>query len=99
MKSVSLKADGSVDVIFDDVYDGLKIKSGDSKITGFKLMVNGNLYDANAEITSKDTVNVKVDGVIKPTAVWYGYAGRPTEELNLFNSEDLSAASLYISIN
>lgn len=99
MKSVSLKADGSVDVVFDDVYEGLKIKSGDSKITGFKLMVNGSLYDANAEITSKDTVNVKVDGVIKPTAVWYGYAGRPAEKLNLFNSEDLSAAPFFISIN
>lgn len=99
MKSVTLKADGSVDVVFDDVYDGLKVKDGDTTVTGFKLKVGDNLVSAVGTITGTDTVNVKVDGVLAPTAVWYAYQGAINPELNLFNSEDLSAAPFYAELN
>lgn len=99
MKSVTLKEDGSVDVVFDDVYNGLKIKDGDTTVTGFKLKVGKELKTATATITEKDTVNVKIDGVKKPTAVWYAYQGAINPELNLFNSEDLSAAPFYAELD
>lgn len=99
MKSVALKDDGSVDVKFDDVYDGLKVKDGDTTVTGFKLKVGNELKAATATITGKDTVNVKIDGVKKPTAVWYAYQGAINPELNLFNSEDLSAAPFYAELD
>ncbi|MDD6484264.1 MAG: hypothetical protein PUF72_06800 [Clostridiales bacterium] len=99
MDSVILKSDGSVDVVFKDVYGGLEVKEGDTTVTGFKLKVGNNLVDAVATITSTNTVNVKVDGVLAPNAVWYAYTGAPNPELNLFNSEGLSAAPFYAELN
>jgi len=98
MKSVTVKADGSVDVVFDDVYDGLRVKEGDTTVTGFRLKVGDVYQDAVATITGKDTVNVKVNGVLAPSGVWYAYQGAINPELNLFHSEGLSAMPFCVDI-
>lgn len=99
MKSVTLLSDGSVDVVFDDVYDGLEMKAGDSALAAFKLEINGTAYDATATIKSADTVNVKVDGIVKPDAIAFAYEGAPDPEVNLFNSAGLSAAPFYAELD
>lgn len=92
IKSATILSDGSVDVVFDDVYDGLKMKDGDAALSGFELVLDGTIYPATATIKSTNTINVKVEGIKKPDAVRYGYYGAPEPELNLFNSADIVAS-------
>ncbi len=58
---------------FSHIGDGLKIKDGDTKLTGFKISANGKTFvDATATIVG-DTVVVTATSIKNPVAVQYSY--------------------------
>ncbi len=69
-----MEIDGNKAILhFSHVADGLKIKDGDTKLTGFKVSADGkNFVDAIATI-QRDTVIVSASGVKTPVAVQYAY--------------------------
>lgn len=81
--------DGAYVLTFNNTYDGLKIKDGDSTALGFSLCgEDGVYYDAIAEI-SGNTVTVTSENVTSPIGLRYGF--KAYEYVNLYNSADIPA--------
>ena len=97
--SCAVGTDGSVTVTYKDVYDGLKVKDGETTIAGFELVQGGKVYNASAEITGTNTVKVTASGVTSPEEVRYGYTPYPDPALNLYNSANLIATPFRLVIN
>ncbi|MBP3361281.1 MAG: hypothetical protein J6N52_10535 [Clostridia bacterium] len=77
-------------LVFKSVYDALKVKDGDIKLAGFKLCgSDGVYYDAEAVITSANTISVTSQNVSEPTGIRYGF--EDYAYVNLFNSENQPA--------
>ena len=88
----AVRADAAVDLVFDDVADGLKGENGDAP-KGFWLAgVDGEFHPAEAKITGRDTVRVSSRDVKTPTEVRYAWAKNP-KFAELRNSADLPASS------
>ncbi|MFC4212323.1 sialate O-acetylesterase [Pedobacter lithocola] len=79
--------DKLIQLKFKNVYDGLKSKSG---VPGNFQICGANRvwYWANAEIASKNTINVSSEDVQKPIAVRYAWEDNPAEA-NIINSKGL----------
>lgn len=97
--SCAVGTDGSVTVTYKDVYDGLKVKDGETTIAGFELVQGGKVYSASAEITGTDTVIVTASGVTAPEEIRYGYTPYPYPALNLYNSANLVATPFRIVLD
>ncbi len=88
--------ENAVTVTFTDVYDGLKCNG---EVAGFKLCgSDGVFYDAEAVITSENTIRVVCDEVSKPKEIRYGYEAFPKPTLNLYNSADIPACPFAASV-
>jgi len=88
--------ENAVTVTFTDVYDGLKCNG---EVAGFKLCgADGEFYDAEAVITSENTIKVVCDEVSRPTEIRYGYEAFPNPTLNLYNSADIPACPFAASL-
>ena len=98
-ESCAVGTDGSVTVTYKDVYDGLKVKDGETTIAGFELVQGGKVYSAQAEITGTDTVKLTASGVTSPEEVRYGYTPYPDPALNLYNSANLVATPFRLIID
>jgi len=91
-KAASFTVEGTtLTVTFDDVYDGLKLKDGDTTLNGFEILTSdGTWVAATAAITGKNTVSV-TDGTNVPVGVRAAFTGYAEPMYNLFNSADLLA--------
>lgn len=69
-----MEIDGNKAILhFSHIGEGLKIKDGDTKLTGFKISADGTKFvDATAQIVG-DTVVVTASSVSAPVAVQYAY--------------------------
>lgn len=69
-----MEVEGNQSILhFSHIGDGLKIKDGDTALTGFKISGDGTTFvDATATIVG-DTVVVTADSVTSPVAVQYAY--------------------------
>jgi len=76
---------------FKDVYDGLKLKDGDTELNSFEILTSdGTWVPAEAEITGTNTVTV-TDGTNIPVGVRAGFKPYAEPMYNLYNSADLLA--------
>lgn len=76
---------------FDHAGGGLVAKGDGTKLVGFTVAGEDNIFHpASAEIVD-NTVVVKSDKVSKPTAVRFGWVNFAKPELNFFNKEGLPA--------
>ena len=84
--------DSKVDIVFSNYGTGLKLRTGESKLTGFVIAGEDKVFhrDAVATITNDSTVTVEYTGVANPVSVRYAWAKNP--KCNLYNSEDLPAS-------
>lgn len=98
-ESCTVGTDGSVTVTYKDVYDGLKVKDGETTIAGFELVQGGKVYSASAKITGTNTVKVTASGVTAPEEIRYGYSPYPYPALNLYNSANLVATPFRLIID
>jgi len=81
-------------ITFKDVYDGLKTPDGTTSLKGFKVCnADGEFYDAEAEITSANTVTVTCDGISDIRGVEYAFTPYPEPVVNLYNSANLVTTS------
>ncbi len=89
-KSMSVKGD-KVEVTFDHVGSGLKVKDKYNYLKGFTVAGNDHkFYWAKATVTSNNSVVISAPEVLEPVAVRYGWADNP-DDVNLYNSEGLPA--------
>jgi sialate O-acetylesterase len=88
--------EGKIELVFDHVGDGLRVKEGDSfakegKLTGFAVAGEDKKFVwADAEIIGNSRIAVSSPKVEKPIAVRYAWADNP--ECNLYNSAELPAS-------
>ena len=87
-----MKVNGNkVELTFDHVGTGLKVKDKYSYVKGFALAGKDHkFYWAKATITNSNTVDISAPEVPEPVAVRYGWANNPAD-VNLYNSEGLPA--------
>lgn len=89
-KNMTIKGN-NVEITFDHVGSGLKVKDKYKYLKGFTVAGNNHkFYWAKAILTSNNTVVVSAPEVSEPVAVRYGWADNP-DDANLYNSEGLPA--------
>lgn len=87
-----MKVNGNkVELTFDHVGTGLKVKDKYSYVKGFALAGKDHkFYWAKATITNNNTIDISAPEVQEPVAARYGWANNPAD-VNLYNSEGLPA--------
>jgi sialate O-acetylesterase len=78
-------------LVFKNVGNGLKIKSGDTELKGFAMSGADKIFkSANAGIENDSTIIVKCNTITTPVSIRYGWSKNPI--CNLYNSADLPAS-------
>jgi sialate O-acetylesterase len=81
----------SIQLIFDQVGSGLKVKDKYGYLKGFAVAGEDHKFHwATAKITGTNSVEVSSPEVAKPAAVRYAWGNNP-DDANLYNSENLPA--------
>lgn len=89
-KNMNIKGN-NVEITFDHVGSGLKVKDKYKYLKGFTVAGNNHkFYWAKAILTNNNSVVVSAPEVSEPVAVRYGWADNP-DDANLYNSEGLPA--------
>jgi sialate O-acetylesterase len=81
----------TVFLIFKNVGNGLKIKTGESELKGFAMSATDKVFKpAAAKILNDSIIIVKCNTITTPVSVRYGWSKNPI--CNLYNSVDLPAS-------
>jgi hypothetical protein len=81
----------TVFLVFKNVGNGLKIKTGDTELKGFAMASADKIFkSANAGIMNDSIIIVKCNTITTPVSVRYGWSKNPI--CNLYNSSDLPAS-------